>query len=297
MDPRLISLLFLAQIAIAELAPERFAYLLQSGHFAKNRADAVAKLAASDRDLLVIDYSFWGDHDSRWTAEEVDAIRAGKPGRKVLAYLSVGEAGTYRYYWKKFWKAGSPAFLQNPNPNWPDNIRVAYWDPAWHKHMRQYLGYILEQGFDGIWLDTVDTFEHFEHKPETDEWLDNRPNPATGKSYRDDMVALVQMLANSARVTRPDFLVVPNNGAQLLARPTYLGTIDAIGIEDLFGQGKGHRKYLLELLAPAYAAKKPVLLIEYKERGTLRESARELRSPLLITDRPLKTLGEAIWTE
>jgi cysteinyl-tRNA synthetase len=289
MDPRLIALVLLANFASAEFAPQRFAYMLQAGHFAKDRAEAVRKLAASDRDLLIIDYSFWGDHDSRWTGKEIAAIRAGKSGRKVLAYLSIGEAGTYRYYWQK-----DASYLRKPNPNWPDNIRVAYWRDDWQAILRDYLAEILRQGFDGVWLDTVDTFEHFEHEPETDEWLDDRPNPATGNSYRDDMVALVRMIADSARVTRPDFLVVPNNGAQLLSRPAYLGTINAIGIEDLFAQKKAHRKYLREQLAPAFAAKLPVLLIEYKKPGP---AARELRSPLLFTDRPLKTLGEAIWIE
>ncbi|MFT5126938.1 MAG: hypothetical protein ACI8W8_000536 [Rhodothermales bacterium] len=281
MDPRLIALIFCANLALADFAPKRFAYMLQAGHFAKTREQAVQKLSQCDRDLLIIDYSFWGDHKSRWTPQEVAAIRDGKPGRKVLAYLSIGEAGTYRHYWQK-----DAPYLLSPNPNWPDNIRVEYWRADWQAILQDYLAEIIRQGFDGIWLDTVDSFEYFEHDPKTDEWRDNLPNPKTGQTYRDDMAALVRRLAEFARQKRPGFLVVPNNGAQLLNRPDYLKTIDAIGIEDLYA----NRKYRLDQLAPAYAAKLPILTIEYKDKPAIRT----LRPPLLITDRPLKTLGEAI---
>ena len=59
-------------------------------------------LAASPHDMLVIDYSRDGKAARALTPEEVDKIRVKPDGarRIVLAYLSIGEAQTYRYYWK-----------------------------------------------------------------------------------------------------------------------------------------------------------------------------------------------------
>ena len=59
-------------------------------------------LAASPYDMLVIDYSRDGKPARALTPEEVDKIRVKPDGERriVLAYLSIGVAQTYRYYWK-----------------------------------------------------------------------------------------------------------------------------------------------------------------------------------------------------
>lgn len=288
--------------------PDSMAYVLQAEGLG-DRNTAVEKLAGCDRDLVVIDYAFFGDEQSRWSREEVDRIRAGKPGRNVLAYLSIGEAGTYRFYWKETWDADNdgkpdadaPAWLLNANPDWPDNFKVHYWDREWQQNVIQHLDEIIEQGFDGVYLDIVDAFEFFEHDVEKDQWIDHRPNPQTNNTYRQDMTSWVTRIASHARQSKPNFLVVPQNGVQLLESDDYRQIISAVGVEDLFTNGNRKQKrdevkYRMQFIAHAVQAQKPVFLIEYGKKATARQhsiaNASEAKLKLLLTDRPLKTLGE-----
>lgn len=84
----------------------------------------------------------------------------------VIAYMSIGEAENYRFYWKQDWKTGSPSWLREENPEWPGNYAVRYWHPDWKKiiygNSDAYLDRILAAGFDGVYLDKIDVFEYFE---------------------------------------------------------------------------------------------------------------------------------------
>jgi cysteinyl-tRNA synthetase len=82
-------------------------------------------------------------------------------------------------------------------------------------------------GFDGVYLDRVDAFEEFESE---------------NAQARGEMIAFINALAAHARVLRPGFLVVPQNGEELLDDAGYRATIDAIAKEDLlFGDGRPKR--------------------------------------------------------
>ena len=61
-----------------------------------------------------MDVSFDGSSDEKWLKEDIETIRKGKAGRKVLAYLSIGEAEEYRPYWKKAWDAKFERLLADP---------------------------------------------------------------------------------------------------------------------------------------------------------------------------------------
>src|SRR5690242_12659860 len=69
--------------------PTSFAYVLQADALAKTKSAAVEKLITCGRDWIVLDAVFSGDE--RWTSADLAAIRAGCAGRKVMAYLSIGE--------------------------------------------------------------------------------------------------------------------------------------------------------------------------------------------------------------
>jgi len=88
---------------------------------------------------------------------------------------------------------------------------------------------------------------------------------------RADMIAFVRRIAEKGRGAVPGFLVVPQNGEELLTVPGYRAVIDAIGKEDLlFGELTDkvanppavieRRLQLLQMLA---AEQKPVLAVEY----------------------------------
>jgi cysteinyl-tRNA synthetase len=135
----------------------------------QSRAGFLEDLGKSGFDLLVIDYSFDGSGEGEFTAQEIAGLKASLKG-KVLAYLSIGEAEDYRWYWQSSWDArhdgrpdpGAPPWLGRENPDWKGNYQVQYWNPDWQAIVLSYLDRILTQGFDGVYLDLVDAYETYE---------------------------------------------------------------------------------------------------------------------------------------
>ncbi len=288
--------------------PSSFAYVLQADARWKTKSEAVRELAACDRDWIVVDAAYSSDPDGRWTKEDLSAIRTGKSGRRVLAYISIGEAEDYRSYWKKAWDAdrdgkpdaGSPGFLLAENPDWDGNYRVRYWHKDWQTLILAEIDRIAAQGFDGIYLDIVDAFETFEFDGK--DWIDDRRNEETGRTYREDMITWVGSLSERWRVRDSERLVVPQNGSQLLADASYRKLVSGIGMEDVFSNGNrlqkaNQSKPRLKDVAPLIDEHKPVLLIEYPKKEKLRkeviDQARTNHFVWLVTDRPLKTIGES----
>jgi cysteinyl-tRNA synthetase len=299
-----ILILALAHFARAESTPASFTYILQADSFAKTKSAAVAQLKESARDWIVLDAAFAGD--TPWEQADLDAIRSGKAGRQVVAYISIGEAEDYRPYWRTEWvsngqrTAAAPAWLGIENPEWKGNYQVKYWNAEWQKLMLAAIDDAMGRGFDGVYLDIVDGFQTYEQG--ADNYLDDRMNPETKQTYRRDMVDWVKSISARARAKNPAALVIPQNGSQLLAHKDFVEVISAQGIEDLFTNGKklqpaSHTDEILGHLKILASAKKPLLLIEYPktpERQALsKKLAEENGLVWLVTDRQLKTLGES----
>jgi cysteinyl-tRNA synthetase len=294
----------LAHFAHTESNPVSFAYILQADSFAKTKNAAIAQLKDSGRDWIVLDAAFAGD--TPWEQTDLDTIRRGKAGRKVVAYLSIGEAEDYRPYWKSEWgsngkrTASAPAWLGIENPDWKGNYQVKYWNGDWQKLVLAAVDDAMTRGFDGVYLDIVDGFETYEQG--AGGYLDKRINPESKQTYRRDMVDWVKAIAVRARVNNPAALVIPQNGSQLVADKDFVEVISAQGIEDLFTNGKklqpaSHTDEILGHLKTLALANKPVLLIEYPktpERQALsKKLAKENGLVWLVTDRQLKTLGQS----
>jgi cysteinyl-tRNA synthetase len=274
-------------------------------------------VASSEADVLVVDYSIAGDDPARLGEAAVRKLQRKPDGsrRVVLAYLSIGEAEEYRYYWKKDWietddsaeaapgaRTGTPpapggksppapaaeepakparwlspkapAWLGDENETWSGNFAVKYWEPAWQALIVGapgcYLDRILAAGFDGVYLDRVDAYY---------EYADQRSTAPA------DMIAFVRAIADYARAKRAGFLVVPQNGEELLTRPDYVATIDAIAKEDLlYGspeQSKPNSSAQISntigWLSHARLAGRPVLVVEYlDDKAEIDKARRQL---------------------
>ncbi len=288
------------EVAAGEKAPACFAYVLQPEQLADSRDSAISKLANCDRDWIILDVSFAGDEQARWTSAELQTIRSGKAGRKIIAYLSIGEAEDYRTYWQAEWKQNRPDFLMKENPDWPGNYSIKFWMESWQQIILVEIDKIAAQGFDGLYLDKVDLFEDFEYDPESKDWIDNRLNPVTKQSYRKDMIAWVQTVAARARKRNRSALIIPQNGSPLLEDRSFRQAISAIGIEDLFTDGEQIQdeegtRYRINFLKQLKKEDKPILCIEYPDNKKLQQyvikRAKRLGCRLLITNRELTNLG------
>ena len=236
--------------------------------------------AASPYDLIVIDYAKDGSDDTALTVKEIERLKRKPDGsrRLVIAYLSIGEAESYRFYWDKSWKRQKPAWLLGENPEWEENYSVCFWDQGWQKLMcgqpQAYLDRILAQGFDGIYLDKCDVTEdlkqHFKAAAKSRSDLDG------------DMVAFVTRLSSYAKAKRPGFVVLMQNAEPLLERPALRTVIDGVAKEELlFGldaperpNTKGEIAESKDLLDLIKDDGKPVLMVEYLDNpAKAREAA------------------------
>ena len=143
---------------------KNFLYLINPSAF-PDRFAFLAAIAETNYDLLIIDAFF---EEEALAPTEIASLKTKANGgtRLMIAYLSIGEAEEYRYYWQPEWKDHPPAWLLEENPDWPGNYKVRYWDPEWqaiiYGNCGSYLAKILAAGFDGVYLDLIDAFETFE---------------------------------------------------------------------------------------------------------------------------------------
>ncbi|MCZ7568566.1 MAG: endo alpha-1,4 polygalactosaminidase [Ardenticatenaceae bacterium] len=182
----------------------------------------LAAIGATAYDLVVMDSSADGTEEGEFSAAEISTLKQSPGGEKiVLAYMSIGEAEDYRFYWQDGWAPGTPAWLDVENPDWPGNYKVHYWDPAWQAIIFAYTDRLLDAGFDGAYLDIIDAYEFYADQGRT-----------TAAQEMADFVAAIRA---HARARDPDFLIFPQNAPELATVvPAYLTSVDGIGQEELY---------------------------------------------------------------
>ncbi len=279
---------------------------------------ARASLIAPDIDLVVIDHARETSATDLLSAADVEEfrVRPGRPPRIVLAYMSIGEAERYRFYWRKWWSPKTylglfePTWLARENKDWKGNYLVRFWDPAWQKVILNpapslldiarhrwlgeppaYLDSILQAGFDGVYLDRVDAFG---------EWEKSHPRAEA------DMSAFVRRLSTYAKARKPGFLIVPQNGEELVAKVDYRQAIDGLAKEDLlYGvetpetpNSRDETKRSADFLRKVQADGKPVFVVEYlrdqAKRDVARARAKELGVALTFAERDLNRPPELL---
>jgi len=143
---------------------ENFLYLINPENYA-GKSEFLAALQATNYDILIIDLFFDG---LALNASDILSLKTKANGasRLVLAYMSIGEAEDYCYYWEDDWGIGNPDWIVAMNPYWDGNYVVEYWRQEWQDIIfgndESYLFKILNAGFNGVYLDIIDAFEYFE---------------------------------------------------------------------------------------------------------------------------------------
>ena len=139
---------------------KNFLCLLNPENFS-NIDEYYQALKNTNYDLLLIEVSY---DTIFFTREQIENLKIKNNGGKriVIAYLSIGEAEDYRFYWEKKWKKKKPNWIIKENENWEGNYIVKYWNPEWKNIIKEYQKKLDEIGVDGYLLDTVDTYQYFE---------------------------------------------------------------------------------------------------------------------------------------
>ena len=221
---------------------------------------AVDALVASHYDMLVLEptRTDWSSDDNLFdTRRMVTRLKNSQASdgvhrKLVIAYVDIGEAEDWRWYWtwSEDWDcepplpADWPDYILACDPDgWAGNYPVAYWDPRWkdiviygeNQSSAPYGDYIsvidevLKDGFDGIYLDWVEGYENGEVVAAAQ---------AAGKDPAAEMIAFIEEMRDYATARNLDFLIIQQNGAALSeGHPELFSVIDAIAQEAVWYDG------------------------------------------------------------
>lgn len=259
----------------AAMTGQRPLLAARSWHYQLDAID-VDRLARLPSDLLVTDFAREGGRVPLQPDEVARLKRRPGGGRRlVVAYMSIGEAEDFRGYWQPQWKDRPEPWDVAENCAWPHAHMVRFWLDGWKDLVMRapgaYLRRIIDAGFDGVYLDRVDVYEH---------------QTEPGRDLRGDMIGFVIELSRLAKGLKPGFLVIPQNAEDLLTDRAYRRAIDGLGKEDLlFGvAATGRRNKAREVGASLALLRrlrwdwKPVFVVEYLETAAaIAKAGGELR--------------------
>jgi cysteinyl-tRNA synthetase, unknown class len=295
-----------------DIAPQSRHLLLEgldSWGYQLRGLDAAAA-ARSSFDLVVIDPQ---EAAAERSPERLKILKSKPDGgrRLVLAHLSIGAAEDHRPYWQDSWtapvrgaplitgSAGSaghdaaanplqaatdgllraptaiaPTWLGSESPARRGTYAVRYWEPAWQAMLlgnaHAALDRVIAGGFDGIYLHAVEAYAH---------WAAERPEA------RSEITALIERLSEYGRARVPGFIVVMQNGEELLSSADLRKSIDAVAKANLFHGASGNEApnsptdvaESIGHLRQARRAGLPVLVLEHvSDAATAAETLRRI---------------------
>jgi cysteinyl-tRNA synthetase len=218
----------------------------------------LAAIVKANLDLIVLDPII---NDVAFSLQSHPELKVKPDGRRrlILAYMSVGEAESYRAYWRPEWRQAPPEWLGGENPRWPGSYAVRYWTPAWHHLLLGSGGAcerIMNAGFDGLFLDRVDAYG---------DWAER------GTEAQSEMVSLIAAISNKVKSAGKGLVLIAQNAEPLLMNESYLSSIDAVSKESLlYGLGgagvqnsESDVKWSMQYLQIARSRGLPVFVIEY----------------------------------
>jgi uncharacterized protein (TIGR01370 family) len=134
----------------------------------------------------------------------------------VLGYVSIAEVHSGRPFYSSLRSKG---VLGAPNPNWPDAFYVDVRSNAWKNLLlKEIIPSILNNGYQGIFLDTLDTTEALEGQ-----------DPVKSKG----MISAAADLIRSIRSIYPSIIIMINRGYAVL--PLIPGEFDYLLGESVRG--------------------------------------------------------------
>jgi len=150
----------------------------------------ISKEALQSFDMVVLDPD---------NSPEIASLKKNQPIR--ISYISIGEAENYRDYWDKI---KDESWVLDENPDWEGNFFVDVRDPEWRKLLiEDVIPKIVNKGFQGLFLDTLDTAIYLEEK--------------FPKKYAGSLEAMAALVGDIHQ-TFPKLMLLSNNGFDILGK-------------------------------------------------------------------------------
>ena len=190
-------------------------------------------------ELVIVEPDFY-------TKTEVEALK--KTGTTILAYITLGETDSNRWYYPLLEQQGFIGI----NENWGSAYLDLENEEVRSILLEKMLPEVMIKGFDGLFLDTIDAVAPYTER----------------RGLRSHMVDLIKEI----RVHFPDKIIIQNAGLFLLEETR--SSIDAVLIEDIAsGYDFENQRYYIKNLE------------EFNERLNLvRNTAIEFNIPIFIVD-------------
>jgi len=225
-----------------------------------NSRRALRELEESRYDMLVLEptRTDWSSDDkyfdTRGMVERLKGSRAydGQHRKLVIAYIDIGEAEDWRWYWdwSKEWPERDPLpddwpdyILTHDPDGWEGNYPLVYWDERWKDiviygrnqdstpfgNYNSIIDQVIKDGFDGIYLDWVEAFENEAVIKEA---------VAQGRDPAVEMIRFIGEMRDYAEQINPHFIIIQQNAASLCdGHPQLFTIIDAIAHEAIWYDG------------------------------------------------------------
>lgn len=170
-------------------------------------------------------------------------IKTRKVDPIILAYIDVGQAEAWRWYYKKSYNLARPSWIVGKDPDgWAGCFTALYWDKTWRDIViygykgKSHVEVTLEAGFDGIYMDWVEAF--------SDPAI-VRAAGRQGFNPAEKMFDFIAEIKEYARKTsafkNPGYLIVAQNASDLYEEnpDRYRDIMDAIACENVWYDGDG----------------------------------------------------------
>ncbi len=197
------------------------------------RDETITQIADSDYDMVVLDFIPSERENADFPmAALIERLHNAPHPKKVIAYIDIGEAESYRTYWQDDWRVGNPAWITGDDPDgWAENYPVAFWAEEWQTIWLAdggMLDQIHAAGFDGVYLDWV---EAYSDENVANAAIDEGVNPIYA------MIEFVSLISAKLKSDCPDCVIIAQNAAELVEYPEYAATIDGLAQEQIWFDG------------------------------------------------------------
>ena len=247
---------------------------------------SITAIAESGFDLVIMEVFKDIESGTTYSLEEISYIK--NRGKKVVAYVSLGEASDYIYYWNDNWidSSGNPTdqapdWLGHNNPNWPHSYKVRFWYSDWiNNYIKPQIQKLFNVGVDGIFLDVIDAYEYWADRNNYQPY-GGRETIKTGDPIDDLHLSaslMVQTLVEIANfIDKSQKIVILINAEEIYQftdlREDFLSTFDAMMAEPIFYEGinpspSDYISNKLSYLRPLRDLGKVILDLEYVDDKT-----------------------------
>jgi cysteinyl-tRNA synthetase, unknown class len=139
---------------------QNYLYLISTDNF-QGKQEMLNSIAETNFDVVLIDLFF---EDTALSTDDLAQLKTKANGGKrlVIAYMNVGSAEKFRYYFKDNWGLHHPLWIKRKYEGYDDEFWVKFWKPEWQKiiygNSNSYTKKIIDAGFDGAYLDNVEAY-------------------------------------------------------------------------------------------------------------------------------------------